>query len=193
MILATCADDTAFLANASCPIEASRITQELLDSYGKWTNRRYISTNGRKSPHCNFTLWGKILPRVQLLNITIPQSPQAQYLGLILDKRLTWKQHTTKIAATFRAKLRKLNWLLKPTSKLSLGNKVLLFQAIVVPSMTYCMQLWGMASDSKPKGPKPCVAYDCRRAVVHQEWPPSNWPSCSLSQGADKPALQSVQ
>jgi len=78
----------------------------------------------------------------------IPQSPHAQYLGLILDKRLTWKQNTTKIAATCRAKLRKLNWLLKPTGKLSLGNKVLLFKAIVMPSMTYCIQLWGMASDS---------------------------------------------
>jgi len=147
-ILATYADDTAFIANASCPIEASRITQEFLDSYGKWTNRWNISINGRKSQHCNFTLRGKILPRVELLDITIPQSPHAQYLGLILDKRLTWKQHTTKVAASCRAKLRKLNWLLKPTSKLSLGNKVLLFKAIVVPSMTYCIQLWGMASDS---------------------------------------------
>jgi len=79
---------------------------------------------------------GKIPPRVELLDITIPQSPHAQYLGLILDKRLTWKQ------------LRKLNWLLKPTIKLSLGNKVLLFKTIVVSSMTYCIQLWGMASVS---------------------------------------------
>jgi len=38
--------------------------------------------------------------------------------------------------------------MLKPTSKLSLGNKDLLFKAIVVPSMTYCIQLWGMVSDS---------------------------------------------
>jgi len=97
------------------------------------TLRWNISINGRKSQHCNFTLRGKIVPRVELLDT------HAQYLGLILDKRLTWKQHTTKIAAT---------WLLKPTSKLSLGNKVLLFKTIVVPSMTYCIQLWGMASDS---------------------------------------------
>jgi len=147
-ILATYADDTAFIANASCPIEASRITQEFLDSNGKWTNRWNVSINGRKSQHCKITLRGKILPREKLLDITIPQSLHAQYLGLILDKRLTWKQHTTKIAATCRAKLRKLNLMLKPTSKLTLGNKILLFKTIVVPSMTYCIQLWGMASDS---------------------------------------------
>jgi len=102
----------------------------------------------KKVAPLQFTLREKILPRVELFDITIPQSPQAQCLGLILDKRLTWKQHKTKIAATCRAKLRKLNWLLKPTSKLSLGNKDLLFKAIVVPSMTYCIQLWGMVSDS---------------------------------------------
>ncbi|XP_070142231.1 uncharacterized protein [Drosophila kikkawai] len=73
-LLATYADDTAFLVNSPCRNEASRITQEFLDSYGKWTNR------------------------VDLHHIAIPQAPQAQYLGLILDKRLTWKQHTTKEA-----------------------------------------------------------------------------------------------
>jgi len=74
----TYADDTAFLANVSSPLEASRITQEFLDSYGKWTNRWNISINGRKSQHCNFTLRGKTLPRVELLDITVPPSPQAQ-------------------------------------------------------------------------------------------------------------------
>ncbi|KAH8284425.1 hypothetical protein KR018_007774, partial [Drosophila ironensis] len=90
----------------------------------------------------------KTLPQIELHDVAIPQSPQAQYLGLILDKRLTCKQHTQKIAATCRTKLKKLNWLLKPTSKLSLGNKVLLFKTIVVPSITYCIQLWGTASDT---------------------------------------------
>jgi len=33
--------------------------------------------------------------------------------------------------------------LIKQTRKLSLGNKVLLFKTIVVPSMTYCIQLCG--------------------------------------------------
>ncbi|KAH8326891.1 hypothetical protein KR059_004390, partial [Drosophila kikkawai] len=87
-------------------------------------------------------------PRVKFQDMLIPQSPQAQYLGLILDKRLTWRQHTTKIAAACRGKLRKLNWMLKSTSKLSLSNKVLLYKEIVVPAMTYCIQIWGTASDS---------------------------------------------
>ncbi|KAH8345619.1 hypothetical protein KR059_007662, partial [Drosophila kikkawai] len=54
-LLATYADDTAFLVNSPCRNEASRITQEFLDSYGKWTNRWNISINNRKSQHCNFT------------------------------------------------------------------------------------------------------------------------------------------
>lgn len=38
--------------------------------------------------------------------------------------------------------------MLRAASQLSLSNKILLYKAIVVPSMTYCIQLWGTASDS---------------------------------------------
>ncbi|KAH8275077.1 hypothetical protein KR018_007677, partial [Drosophila ironensis] len=54
-LLATYANDTAFLANSSCCIEASRITQEYLKSYGKWANRWNVAINGSKSQHCCFT------------------------------------------------------------------------------------------------------------------------------------------
>jgi len=155
-ILATYADGTAFIANASCPIEASRITQEFLGG-------TYTYINGRKSQHCSFTLRGKILLRVELLDITIPQSPHAQCLGLILDKRLTWEQHTTKIAATCRAKLRKLNWLLKP---LTVQSNCGALDDVLHPTMWHGFRL---ERNESPKGPKPCDAYDCRRAVVHQE------------------------
>jgi len=37
--------------------------------------------------------------------------------------------------------------MLKGTSKLSISNKMLLYKSIVVPSMTYCIQIWGIASD----------------------------------------------
>jgi len=131
-----------------CRIEATQITQNFLDLYGEWTNRWKISINGNKSQHCNISLRSKILPRVKLHDTLIPQSAQAQYLGLILDKRLTWRQHITKITATCRSKLRKLNWMLKGKSELSLSNKMLLYRSIVVPSFTYCIQIWGTASDS---------------------------------------------
>jgi len=69
-ILATYADDTAFIANAY----AQSKRQELPRNSSTLTGNRWnISINGRNSQHCNFTLRGKILPRVELLDITIPQ------------------------------------------------------------------------------------------------------------------------
>jgi len=114
--------------------------------------------------------------------------------GLILDKRLTWKQQTTKIESTCPPRLRKLNWLLKPTSRLSLGKQVLLSKSIVVTSMVYCIQ-FGMTLDSYvmnvQRAQKLGAAYDCRCAVVRQERRRKR-PPHSLCQGADKPALESL-
>jgi len=104
-LLATYADDTAFIANSTCRNEATQITQNFLNLYGEWMNRWNILIIGNKSQHCNFSLRSKILPRVKF-----------PYLSLILDKHLTWRQHITKITATCRAKLRKLHWMLKGTS-----------------------------------------------------------------------------
>jgi len=131
-----------------CRINATQTTQNYLDLCGEWTNRWNISINGNKSQQCNFSLRSKILHTVKFQDTVIPQSAQAQYLGLILDKRLSWKQHITKITATCRVELRKLNWMLKGTSELSPSNKLLLYRSIVDPSFTYCIQIWGTATDS---------------------------------------------
>jgi len=132
---------------------------------------------------------------VKFQDTVIPQSAQAQYLGLILDKRLTWRQHITKITATCRAKLRKLNWMLKGTSELSFSNKMLLYRSIVVPSLTYCIQIWGTASDSNVMRVQRVQkrAYDCGCAFVRKERCPSLRSSHPNGARADKHALKQLQ
>ena len=63
----------------------------------------------------------------------VPQKDGYKYLGVHLDRRLTWKKHIdTKISET-RLKSRQLYWLLGKHSKLKLEYKLLLYKSMLKP------------------------------------------------------------
>jgi len=57
--------------------------------YSKWR----IKLNNSKSIHTTFTVKYGFCSTVSIDNILIPQSNTVKYLGLSLDKRLTWNKH----------------------------------------------------------------------------------------------------
>jgi hypothetical protein len=59
------------------------------DWYIKWK----FKINHSKSIHTTFILKLTPLPEVTLNGIPISPFPTVKYLGLTLDKRLTWAQH----------------------------------------------------------------------------------------------------
>jgi hypothetical protein len=77
--------------------------------------------------------------------VQLPQEEDIKYLGLHLDRRLTWHKHIL-------AKRKQLGiphrGLLGRKSKLSTSNKFLINETILKPMWTYGIQLWGMASTS---------------------------------------------
>jgi hypothetical protein len=64
------------------------------------------------------------------------------YLGLHLDRRLTWHKRK-RLGIT----LHQICWLLERKSKLSTSNKLLIYKTLK-PIWTYAIQLWGTASNS---------------------------------------------
>lgn len=101
-----------------------------------------------KNQHVTFTLNKETCPPVRLNNEEIPQAETAKYLGIHLDRRMTWKSQIWNKRKQLGCKLRKIYWLLDRKSRLSLYNKVLLYKAIITPVWTYGIQLWGSASNS---------------------------------------------
>lgn len=87
-------------------------------------------------------------PPVNINNQPIPQASEARYLGLHLDRRLTWKAHVTKKRKEMDIKIRNMNWLIGKKSLLNLDNKLLLYKAIIRPVWLYGCELWGCASNS---------------------------------------------
>jgi hypothetical protein len=70
------------------------------------------------------------------------------YLGLHLDRRLSWRKHIFTKRKKLGMILTKMHWLLGRKSKLSTSNKIFIFKAILKPIWTYGIQLWGTASTS---------------------------------------------
>lgn len=145
---ATYADDTALIASSESEVEASRFVQAELNKIDEWLKRWRIAINTEKSTHVSFSLRRGDCPAVFLNGSEIPKSDHVKYLGIHLDKRLTWKQHIKAKREQLKIKTKKMYWLLGPKSQLNLTNKILLYKAILKPVWSYGLELWGTASNS---------------------------------------------
>lgn len=145
---ATFADDTALLAVHEDPVTASRILQNYLNTFEEWSQKWRIKVNEDKSAHVTFSLNIPNCPPVSLNNKIIPQVNEVKYLGMHLDRRLTWKTHIWSKRLHLNLKFNKLSWLLASKSHLSIKNKLLVYKVILKPVWTYGIQLWGSASNS---------------------------------------------
>ncbi|GFT93191.1 RNA-directed DNA polymerase from mobile element jockey [Trichonephila clavipes] len=85
-------------------------------------------------------------PEITLQNQRIPWSQHTKYLGVIIDKNLTFRQHITYIRDKFKDTTRKLYSLICRKSKLSRHNKLLIYTLILKPLLTYASPVWGHAA-----------------------------------------------
>ena len=95
-----------------------------------------------------FTLRRGTPSRIILNRTLLQQKNHAKYLGLTLDKRLTFAQHTRNIETRCKLRLRQLNWLLSRRSKLELRCKRTIYNAVVAPIWKYGIEIWGIAAKS---------------------------------------------
>jgi hypothetical protein len=107
-----------------------------------------MKVNENKSTNVTFTTRRATCPPVKINDVQLPQSDEVIYLGLQLDRRLTWHKHIFTKRKQLGLTLTKTHWLLGRKSKLSTTNKLLLYKTILKPIWTYGIQLWGTASTS---------------------------------------------
>ena len=87
---ATFADDTAILTVHENPAEATHRLQLHLNEIQSWLKTRRMKANETKSVQVTFTLNKLTWPPVQLNNEQLPQVDEVKYLGIHLDRCLTW-------------------------------------------------------------------------------------------------------
>jgi len=145
---ATYADDTAILASHHNPTIASTNLQRHLNQFETWLKRWRIKANENKSTHITFSLKHETCPAVTLNGQHIPQREASKYLGIHLDRRLTWKKHIFTKIKQLGLQLHRMYWFIGRKSKLSLENKLLIYKTILKPIWTYGIPLWGTARNS---------------------------------------------
>lgn len=146
--IATFADDTAIMASHQDPTLASSHLQGHLSRVERWLKVWRVKANSTKSTHVTFTLRKQTCPEVFLNNIKIPQKEDVKYLGLHLDRRLTWAKHIWNKRLQLGHTYRSMYWMMGANSHLNMENKLLLYKAILKPVWLYGIELWGTASDS---------------------------------------------
>lgn len=144
----TFADDTVFLFSDLKPEFVSLRIQAHINLIENWCDRWNIKININKCQHVTFTLNKSDCPPVTYKGELIPRASHVRYLGLYLDRRLTFKDHIDKKRKELDIKRKKFYYILNRNSPLSLKNKLLIYKVMLKPIWTYCLPLWGLASSS---------------------------------------------
>jgi hypothetical protein len=142
---ATFADDTAEVATDSDPAIASKKLQNNLLAIQNWFKKWIMEANGSKSIHVTFTIKRETCPPVHLNNVKIPQK-DVKYLGLHLDRRLSWHKHIRKTETTRNHLHQNVLATWTEVKTLYKQQTSYIYKTILKPIWVYGIQLWDTAS-----------------------------------------------
>ncbi|KAH8395954.1 hypothetical protein KR222_007083, partial [Zaprionus bogoriensis] len=83
--------------------------------------------------------------------VTLEQPSQAKYLGITLDKRLTFGPHLKAAVIKCKLKTQQLRWLINKKSTMPLRCKRAVYAHCILPIWLYGIQIWGIAAKSNYK------------------------------------------
>lgn len=145
--LAQFADDTAVSCSGKKPGRISRTLEKSFTSISKYYRKWRIQVNKQKTSAVYFSRKrsSRFLP-VSGLNLdgtTVPWSRSVKYLGVLLDPKLHFNEHTSYLQTKALKCIRILYSLINKKSKLNLRNKLLIFKSVFRPILTYAGPVWG--------------------------------------------------
>ena len=141
------ADDTALYSVHSDPGELSRRVQEDLQRVAEWITRNGLRMNVNKTQLVVLNRKGKqsIADSVQVSvdDSMLQKQDCVKYLGVSIDKDLSWKTHIEQIRAQCMAKLAAIR---RAGSYLPCHVRKFLYQSFVLPHLDYCSVVWNSCS-----------------------------------------------
>jgi hypothetical protein len=81
-------------------------------------------------------------------HIKLKSYSATKYLGMHLDHKLSWRDHTVMKRKQIVFKVKELYWLLGGKSPLSTESKLLIYKTTIKPIWTYGTEIWGCAGKS---------------------------------------------
>ena len=152
-LLCMYADDTAILARNNNMNYVAIALNRHLKALEVWFVKWKIAINVSKTEAVMFSKAHRTnkFPKIQMDKKIIPWSEECKYLGLTLDRRLTWKSHFVKLKQKFRNLARMFYPILSRHSKMPRENKLLIYKSYLLPVLTYGSAIWGYAAKSNLK------------------------------------------
>ena len=138
------ADDTnLFYKNPDKSIPEDQLNNEL-KHVSLWLKVNKLSLNVSKT-HC--IVFTRKLKSATSLNIGIDDKiiievNKTKFLGVIIDKKLTWKEHISYLSSKIS---RGIGMIIKAKKRLNKDALVTLYYSFIYPYMTYCNHIWGTA------------------------------------------------
>ena len=147
------ADDTTILSQSSNPEFAADKLQDHLDNYEDWAKLWKLSVNASKCTHIVFSKRPKAGegPSLFFGENRIPKQQIVKYLGVHMDKKLTWSHHIKTQIRKAKGVRTSLLPLIKASSPLSIKTKLLLYKSTIKPLLSYASPVWLHAAASHLK------------------------------------------
>lgn len=153
--IAMYADDTAIITQDHDIHTAANKLQNALNTLQDWFMKWQLKLNPTKCEAKIFTLRRPQNPNNIIINdeeiIWNPTDSAIKYLGVYLDKRLTWSYHINKKLNDGYARLSMLYPIINRKSKLKVKCATLIYKSILRPLVTYGCVIWGTASKTNIK------------------------------------------
>jgi len=174
--LALYVNDMTFIATYRKPTLLVCYLESYLNDLQRWLSEWRIAINVSKSTTIIIARAGRrfIQPRpVTLLGEPIEWVDTTRYLGVTLDKSLTWSPHIDQVRKKTAQRMGMLGLLLNSKSDLSIRNRVLLYVQLICPMMDYACPTWRSAARSHVRRLQ-VLQSKCLRLATGASWYISN-------------------
>ena len=135
------ADDTAVLYSASNVNELQRIVSESFPKITEWLHANRLSLSISKTYYQVYSAQSPCDDLVIPVNSTcLKRAQTVKYLGVLVDENLRFKSHIGKVSGIVSRNLGIIS-----RARYLLGRKqlLLLYNALILPYLTYCLVIWG--------------------------------------------------
>ena len=132
------ADDTTLFIDDSSIVSLSRNINMELSKLNNWIIDNRLSLNIDKTNYILFNCRENM--NIQINKNNIKRVTHIQFLGVIIDNKLSWKYHISYL----RAKLNKIIWITSKIARL-LNFKALtmIYKSLFLPHINYANIIWG--------------------------------------------------
>ena len=141
------ADDTNLFCSGYDINKLSEIVTEELKKLKEWFAVNMLSLNVSKTNYMVFS--NSKCTRdinIHISNVKIMRVKVTKFLGVLIDEKLTWKEHIGRVKSKVSKSIFLLN---RAKHVLNVKSLQTLYNSIVLPHLNYCCELWGNTYKSR--------------------------------------------